>query len=225
MEIRILETFGGLVVVDKPAGWLSVPGRQGERDERPVVGLILQEQLQSRVFPIHRLDAEVGGIMLFALDSGTQSRVSRWFEHRVIRKEYQALTGPREFRNWPANLPKQQGAIPVGEKQTWKCKIMRGKKRSFESPHGEPAETEVLFHGEREKGLAWTLWPRTGKPHQLRLELARHGFSILGDELYGSAAPWNPGIALRAVSLDLSTIPADERLGLPEALRGEELFK
>lgn len=227
LDLRILETFGGLVLIDKPAGWLSVPGRQGERDERPVAGLVLQKNLGTRIFPVHRLDAEVGGLMLFATDPAAQSRASRWFERRTVRKEYQALTGPREFRGWPANLARQEGPLELGRSVTWRCRILRGKKRSFESPHGDSAETEVIAHGERaDAGIwAWTLWPRTGRPHQLRLELARHGFAILGDTLYGSDRPWPTGIALRSVALDFREVPGEDRQGLPETIRGEELFR
>lgn len=227
MDLRILETFDGLVLVDKPAGWLSVPGRQGERDERPVAGLTLQKTLGTRIFPVHRLDAEVGGLMLFATDPKAQSRASRWFELRTVRKEYQALTGPREFRGWPENLPRQEKPLEMNRAVTWTCRILRGKKRSFESPHGDLAETEVLAHGERDDGAwAWTLWPRTGRPHQLRLELARHGFAILGDTLYGSDRPWAAGgIALRSVALDFRGVPGEDRQGLPETIRGEELFR
>ena len=55
------------LVVDKPSGWLSVPGRQGEADPRPCLSRELRARGQ--VFPVHRLDEEVSGLILFARDA------------------------------------------------------------------------------------------------------------------------------------------------------------
>ena len=103
----------------------------------------------------------------------------------------------------------------MGQEFHWKTRILRGKRRSFESPQGEWAETEARIVEATENELTWNLSPLTGKPHQLRLELSRRGFPILRDVLYGSTSPKKPGqgIELRAISLDLNHI--SDRLGLP----------
>ena len=70
--------------------------------------------------------------------------------------------------------------------------------------------------------ITWNLYPLTGKPHQLRLELSRRGFPILGDVLYGSKVRltqdvWAFGsMALRAVEIDFTAV--QDRLGLPERI-------
>lgn len=202
MSLTLLFQNEQWVAVDKPAMMLSVRARFAD-DPRPVVGVELEKQLGQRVWPIHRLDYEVSGLMLFALNAEAHRAGNRLFERREVQKSYQAFTG--------------LVANPPASRQVWKRKILRGKKRSYESPHGEWAETEVEFI-ESKTWSEWRLFPKTGKPHQLRMELALQGFPIVGDQLYGSTLPWpNPGLALRALSLQFPQKFA-EQFQIPEGL-------
>lgn len=212
----ILHESARFVAADKPPGWLSVPSRWGARDERPVVGLFVQERLGSRLWPVHRLDEEASGLLLFARDAEAHAAASRWFEERLVAKTYHALT------EQPAS-----GAPPEGFRATWRSRLLRGKKRAHESPVGKDCETAVRFlgvlrHGEREC-LAWELQPVTGRPHQLRWELAHHGFPILGDRLYGAQASFEAGIALRCVRLGFASAPEAAGMGLPPVLEAPPL--
>lgn len=196
------------VVVDKPAGMLSVPSRQGPQDRRPVVGLLLQKQLQTKIFPCHRLDLEVSGLLLFAKDPAAHKAANRWFEKHEIRKTYHALA---------------EGALNKAEEfreQTeWKCKLVRGKKRAFEADYGDPAQTLATFKGEKDGHLFFELMPLTGRSHQLRYEMYRHQFPICGDTLYGAKGEWKEaGIALKATALDFSKCQKREVFGLPEKI-------
>lgn len=202
MSLVLLFQNQKLVAVDKPAMVLSVRGRFAD-DPRPVVGVELEKQLGQRVWPIHRLDYEVSGLMLFALNAEAHRAGNRLFERREVQKSYQAFTS--------------LVIHPPASRQVWKRKILRGKKRSYESPHGEWAETEVEFI-ESKTWSEWRLFPKTGKPHQLRMELALQGFPIVGDQLYGSTLAWpNPGLALRALSLQFPQKFA-EQFQIPESL-------
>lgn len=197
-RISILWHNENAVMVDKPARMLSVPGRS-VGDGRLVLGLELQKQLGRQIFPVHRLDFEVSGVMVYALTKEAHQKINLSFEKKRIRKTYLAKT--------------EVGPFPEGL-QVWKRRILRGKKRSYESPHGDWAETRAEII-DAEKSL-WRLEPVTGKPHQLRLELYLQGFPILGDELYNSKTKWvHPGIALRAQRIDF---PQDlhSDLGLPK---------
>lgn len=191
-----------LVVIDKPALVLSVPGRFQD-DPRRVAGRELEQQLAVRVWPVHRLDYEVSGLMLFALTAEAHRESNHVFEKRDVEKTYQAFT--------------EKVSSYIQGRQNWRRKILRGKKRSYESPHGEWAETDA----EMTNGGSWSEWrlfPRTGKPHQLRLELALQGYPILGDQLYGSKVDWPlAGIALRAISLRFPRLFC-EKFQLPETL-------
>jgi tRNA pseudouridine32 synthase / 23S rRNA pseudouridine746 synthase len=188
------------VVVDKPAGYLSVPGRF--RDERPIVGFLLEKQLAKRIFPVHRLDFEVSGLLLFAKTPEAHSEANSWFEKKLVDKTYLALT---------------TGARPLEKKFEWKAQVLRGKKRTYESPVGKPSLTYAEILNEEDRYLRWSLQPVTGRPHQLRFDLSRHGFPILGDVLYGSQEAFQPdAIALQAVRIDFPEV--GESFGLPKTI-------
>jgi len=71
------------IAVDKPPLWLSTPSRMGKEDARPCLGLLLQEQTGHRLFPIHRLDFEVSGLIFFAKTGLAQSVASGAFEKHL----------------------------------------------------------------------------------------------------------------------------------------------
>ena len=199
--------------VNKEAGWLSVPGRTGTADSRPCLGIELQKSLGIQIFPLHRLDCEVSGLILFAKTAAAHRAASRCFEQRTIHKKYKALT---EFTTPPA------AAAPVSFE--WKSKMVRGKKRSFFAEHGKDCHTKATWLGTLESGgfslLSWELHPITGRSHQLRVELASRGYMILGDSLYGAKREYTTSaIALRAVELDSSECPQLRDFGLPTLLQ------
>lgn len=220
--IQIVFQNESFVVCDKPALVLSVPGRE-KTDSRSCLGLELQEKLKMQIYPVHRLDYEVSGLIVYALTSSAHKVSQRWFEQKKIHKRYIAETAMQDFKHWPLNVETDRTAIlaKAGMSFYWQSRILKGKRRSFLSEHGEPAETKAQIVSVNGNELSWELSPITGKSHQLRLELSRHGFPIYGDQLYGSDMKWKKdGIALRAYSLDLSEV--QERCGLPEVLTVEK---
>lgn len=189
MTIPILFQNEHCVVVDKPAGWLSVPGRTAD-DKRLVLGRELEKQLGNSIFPIHRLDAEVSGVIIYGKSKEFHRDVNAAFEQHTIKKTYQAITS--------------LGPFEKGDQRIWKSMLVRGKKRTFEADYGKPATTEAFVHNKTQKCLDWRLNPVTGRPHQLRVELKKHNCAILGDTLYGSELPWPlGGIALRSIQVQL----------------------
>lgn len=213
--MKIIFQNDSFVALEKEAGWLTTPARFGEKDPRPVLGLQLQKELKRQVFPVHRLDFEVSGLVLFALDAKAHSQANTLFESKRVQKTYRALT---ENRN----------PIPPVFNETfeWKARILRGKKRAFESSHGKPSHTQArcLGVGEMEgfgTGLLWDLWPLTGRSHQLRFDLYRHGYPIVGDLLYGADPQKNfqSRIALQSISLQFLDLEFCKRWNLPEVLK------
>lgn len=193
---KILFQTSNWVLLDKPAGWLSVPSRLGRKDERSCVGYWLEEQMGTQVYPVHRLDLEVSGLMLFALSDGFHRWANEIFENHRVEKTYRAFTG----------VPV---GINVGEELIWKNKIVRGKKRSFYAAHGKESETHAKLISVKDGRGEWSLRPQTGRPHQLRLDLSSRGWPIWGDQLYGSTHVWAAcGIALRAVQLNFKNTVA-----------------
>ena len=197
-----------VVVVDKPADMLTVPGRFGDADPRPVLGRLLETQLGVRLWPVHRLDREVSGLVVFAKTAESHRIACGLFEGRKVIKIYEALTqGGR-------------AAPRLSQDIFWESRIVRGKKRSFEAPHGQQAITRARVIRQEDDRLLWELQPETGRPHQLRVHLAKAGFPIVGDELYGSRLTFSaPGIGLRALALSVTDEAGRTALGLPAELR------
>ena len=222
------------IVCDKPGEVLSVPDRLGAASDRSCLGIELEKIKKIKIFPVHRLDFEVSGLIIYAKNSVAHKKSQMWFENKLIHKTYRGVSLEQNFdhtKKWPEKI--RAGFNPQifkpepGQKFIWTSQIARGKKRSYQSPHGEWAETHAELvsyekptatHHEKSI-LFWNLSPVTGKSHQLRFEMAQHGFPILGDQLYGSEMALDrvlwpfDGIGLRAISLDLSSVP--DRLGLP----------
>lgn len=209
------------IVCDKAPQVLSVPAREKD-DLRPCLGIELQKELKMQVFPVHRLDYEVSGLIIYALNSKSHRQSQDWFLKKQIQKNYVAVTSPQNFAHWPENVRNDRCVLDLNSKSDfiWKTQIERGKRRSFESIRGEWAETKACVSLQNESSVVWDLFPVTGKPHQLRFELSRRGFPIWGDTLYGSKIAWKqPGIALKAYELDLGKIA--DRMGLPERMQIE----
>jgi tRNA pseudouridine32 synthase/23S rRNA pseudouridine746 synthase len=204
-----------VLAVDKPAGTLTVPSRLGAADERPCLGRMLEAAHGVRLWPVHRLDFEVSGLVIFAKTAAAHRIASQAFEGRRVHKHYEALC-------------EGEAAVPASFR--WESLLVRGKKRSFAAPHGARAVTHaravaridgagLLAAGQSTTLLRFELEPETGRPHQLRVHLATAGFPIAGDRLYGAKTTLRAphAIALRAVRLELDEA-ARAALGLPPAL-------
>ncbi|MBI2522553.1 MAG: hypothetical protein HYV97_19190 [Bdellovibrio sp.] len=201
MTPQILFQNSYVIVVQKPPCTLSVPARD-QNDPRRVLGRELEIHLGSKVYPIHRLDFEVAGPMLFALDPQAHSEFCSAFESHAIQKTYHAL-GLRESDKTPPGLV-------LGKEDEWFSKLVRGKRRTFEAPHGKESFTLAKLLEERETKwgtlMLLELGPRTGRPHQLRFEMMKHNIPIVGDNLYGSSLKYDEeSIALLATKLELSS--------------------
>lgn len=175
------------LVVDKPAGWLTVPARHPD-DPRTV----LRRELEKTgvALPCHRLDAPVSGLIVFARTKSAHREANRAFEHGRVAKTYEAWTS---------------GPAPQERVQEWRCLLARGKRRSYEAPHGKDSHTSAEVAPSAvvpDPLVRWLLRPHTGRTHQLRVHCAQAGHPIVGDALYGSDIAWESGIALRAVRLE-----------------------
>jgi tRNA pseudouridine32 synthase / 23S rRNA pseudouridine746 synthase len=220
MSLNIVFQNEFFAAVEKPSGWLTTPARFGDKDPRPVLGLELQKELGTQIFPVHRLDFEVSGLVLYALDAKAHSQANTQFEGKQVQKTYQALS---ENKN--------PSAPAAGEEFEWKARILRGKKRAFESPHGKPSLTKSKCLGPFQlagfgEGLGWELYPVTGRSHQLRFDLFRHGFPIKGDTLYGAveASSVAESIALRSMEIRFLDAEFYRRWKLPQQLTVAPLF-
>jgi len=206
------------LVVDKRPGFLSVPARLKE-DRRDCELRSWSESRGIRLWPVHRLDEKVSGLLIFAKTKEAHQKANNWFEKRKIKKKYQALTSL------------VSSSFEEGETYLWISHILRGKKRAYEREFGKEAKTQAILLNQKivwgtlEVSL-WELSPLTGRSHQLRFELAKRGYPILGDELYGSSqeVPISNAIALRATELDFLDCEESPAFGIPHSIQASSLL-
>jgi tRNA pseudouridine32 synthase/23S rRNA pseudouridine746 synthase len=178
-----------ILVVDKPSGLLSVPGR-GEH---------LADCLLTRVqdaFPqallVHRLDRDTSGLIVFALSPHAQRHLSRQFEERKVKKTYVA-------RVWGRLEPKS-GTVDLPLIVDWPNRP----RQMVDHENGKPAVTDwrVLKASDTESRVR--LMPKTGRSHQLRVHMLALGHPILGDPFYAEGAALDfPRLMLHSEELRL----------------------
>ncbi len=172
-----------LVIVDKPCGLLSVPGRGARLQDSVMTRLRTRYPESTGQLVVHRLDLDTSGLLLAAKDTTTFSALQRLFSRREVTKRYVAwLDGDVEGDHGVIDLPLR---LDVDDRP-----------RQIHDPEfGKPALTtwQVL---ERTAGRTKVAFhPHTGRTHQLRVHASHpHGLNapIVGDRLYGRAAP-EPG--------------------------------
>ena len=164
-----------LIVVNKPAGLLAVPGRRVDK----------QDCLASRVqaeFPdalvVHRLDMATSGLLLFARGAEMQRRLSHLFREREVQKRYVAVVSGR--------LELLSGEIDLPLIRDWPNRP----RQKVDHESGKPSLTRyrLLIHDVSTNTSRVELEPVTGRTHQLRVHMAAIGHPIMGDALYGGEA-------------------------------------
>lgn len=186
--LPLIHCDDALLVLDKPAGLLSVPGR-GEAGRDNLADRVRAVYPDARV--VHRLDQATSGLLVMARGLDVERRLARAFAERRVLKRYVARVVGR-----PAAA---LCTIRLALAPDW---TNRPRQR-VDQCAGKPAETrlQVLQHdpdGRRPEALGTSLvelQPVTGRSHQLRLHLAAVGHPILGDDLYGAVPGLPPGAA------------------------------
>jgi len=173
--IDIVYCDDALLMVNKPAGLLSVPGRGADKADS------LATRVQN-IFPdarsVHRLDMDTSGLLVFARGADMHRRLSQLFRERGVKKYYTAMVAGRVENNmgevdlplnsdWP-NRPKQKITFAWGKSSLTRYRVL--------------AHDAVMNTSRVE------LEPVTGRTHQLRVHMAAIGHPIVGDTLYGGEA-------------------------------------
>jgi len=184
---RVIHADHEILVVDKPAGLLSVPGRGEDRAD------CLIERLRA-AFPtvllVHRLDMDTSGVMVFGLTRHAQRHLARQFQDRLTKKTYVA-------RLW-GRLQPGTGRVDLPLIVDWPNRP----RQKVDHQQGRPAQTDWRVVKATDAETRVRLMPVTGRSHQLRVHMAQLGHPILGDPLYaaGAAADF-PRLMLHAESL------------------------
>ncbi len=167
IDIRYEDAY--YLIINKPAGLLSVPGKMQN----------MQDCLESRIQKthptariIHRLDLATSGIMVMALTPKSHRHIGLQFERRHVQKTYAA-------RVW-GSVQGKTGHINLPLICDWPNRPLQ--KVDFEA--GKPAQTDWQVTKREPLITHLNLHPKTGRSHQLRVHLNAVGHPILGDPLY-----------------------------------------
>jgi tRNA pseudouridine32 synthase/23S rRNA pseudouridine746 synthase len=169
----ILHDDHEVLLVDKPGGLLSVPGK-GEHLADCLIARV--QAVYPQALLVHRLDRDTSGVMIFALTPHAQRHLGLQFEKRQTKKTYVARVAGRIAEktgtvdlplivDWP-NRPKQMVCHETGKQAITDWRVMRS----------SDDETRVR------------LMPKTGRSHQLRVHMLAMGHPILGDPFYATGS-------------------------------------
>lgn len=211
--LNVLYEDNHLLVINKPCGTLV----QGdETGDKPLVELgkeYIKEKYQKpgEVFlgVVHRLDRPVSGVVVFARTSKALERMNELFRNKETKKTYLAIVSSRP--------PKERDTLihwlEKDEKKNKTTAYIR------ESAKGQRSELSYELIGQSGGKYLVEVNPITGRPHQIRVQLASIGCIILGDLKYGAAAPLpDASIALHARQLEFIHPVKKEKLVITAAL-------
>ena len=176
-HLTCLHADDALLVLAKPAGLLSVPGRGA--DKQDCLSARASQQWPDALV-VHRLDMATSGLLLMARTPAVQRALSQAFAERQVEKRYQAVV--QGCMTAPAS---DWGDIELPIAADWERRPLR----VIDHQHGKPSHTRwrVLGVDSAAQTTRLELSPVTGRTHQLRVHLAAIGHAILGDALYADA--------------------------------------
>lgn len=162
-----------LLVVNKPAGLLSVPGR-GEDKQDCLISRVQREYPEA--LSVHRLDMSTSGLMILARSKAMEREMSILFQQRKVHKRYMAVVMGRP--------EPESGEIDLPLITDWPNRP----RQKVDHGIGKPSQTryQVVDFDQAQHSSRVELEPITGRSHQLRVHLMALGHAILGDELYAT---------------------------------------
>ena len=213
-SVDILYQDNALLMVNKPANILSVPGK-GEQGQYCVSNAILRQFSDAKV--VHRLDMATSGVMVFAIGKENQVKLNKQFEVRQVEKIYDAVVKGHLsatlgevciplMSDWP-NRPKQKVCYRQGKKANTRFRsISFGTSRLGEYSSDVNCDSSAISTADFIPTTRVELTPVTGRSHQLRMHMLAIGHPIIGDEFYAcdEARMLSSRLLLHARSLTLT---------------------
>ena len=162
--MEILYSDQDIAVCVKPVGL----------DSETDVPASLQEVLDGSIFPVHRLDKNVGGVMVYARTRPAAALLSKAIQDGTLVKEYVALVHgtPPEHGDWEDLLFKDSGKNKVFVVKRERKGVKRARLEFLRLTAGETSLVRIRLH--------------TGRSHQIRVQFASRGFPLVGDHKYGA---------------------------------------
>ena len=204
-----------LLVLEKPSGLLSVPGRGADKQD------CLASRVQA-VYPealvVHRLDQDTSGLLVMARGIEAQRRMSRLFETRQVHKRYVAVVS--------GQIESHQQAMPA-DAEGWRTIdgpiLLDWERRPLHIVHadGKPSRSRWRALQTSASASLVELEPVTGRTHQLRVHLQSVGHPILGDALYAPAPvrALSPRLMLHAQSLSFVHPFTDQAMAFSQPIQ------
>ena len=189
-RIEVLYEDASLMVVNKPAGLLSVPGKT---EELSLSAYLKTQNGYAYLMPAHRLDQDTSGLIVLAKTEEVYKALQSYFQRRDILKRYEALIKGERL--------KDEGVIelPLLPNPFDRPRQMVSRE------HGKPALTRYIIRERRADGTIFVdFYPMTGRTHQLRVHAAHpEGLNapILGDRLYGNGTEESERLMLHAAEI------------------------
>ncbi len=174
LELSIVYEDDALLVVNKPSGMLSIPGRIEDYS----VQTVMSERYPGAMVA-HRLDMGTSGLLLVAKTIDVYKSLQEQFIHHIVQKKYLALLEPVKTQNNHPHAPSGTITLPL------RPDPMNRPRQVVDMQHGKRAVTDYEFLSDDLVALS----PHTGRTHQLRIHCAHPdglGRPIVGDELYGT---------------------------------------
>ncbi len=164
--MEILYTDKDIAVVEKPVGMES-------EKEMPFA---LQNELGGVFYPVHRLDQNVGGLMVYARHSGAAAALTRQIQNGTFIKEYVAMVHgtPEETGDWTDYLYKDSRKNKVFAVKKERSGVKQARLTYQRLTSGEQSLVRIRLY--------------TGRSHQIRVQFSSRGFPLVGDHKYGSRA-------------------------------------
>lgn len=203
LEAKILYEDPYLIAVEKPSGLLTVPGRTP--DKQDCLLNRLQEAYQDTLL-VHRLDRDTSGVLVFARSSQTQQQLGKCFEARHVHKEYVAIVEGTVTKNQTIDLPIRRD-ITISLPPTY----------IVDQTYGRSASTKLDVDSNDGSRTRVTLYPHTGRSHQLRVHCQAIGHPIVGDPIYGNSIG-TPRLMLHAHKLSFQHPATNDMVMLESAV-------
>ena len=167
LDILYIDEY--LLVVNKPSGLLSVPGR-GDDKKDCLISRVQKEYPDALI--VHRLDMSTSGIMVIARGKEIESLLSILFQKRQVNKKYIAVVD--------GTVSPSTGVIDLPLITDWPNRP----KQKIDFENGKSSQTEYRVLSNQNDNTRIELTPLTGRTHQLRVHMQSLNHAILGDELY-----------------------------------------
>jgi 23S rRNA pseudouridine1911/1915/1917 synthase len=217
-SIKVIYEDNHIIAVEKPAGVLTQADGSGEKCLMDMVKDYLKEEYKKpgNVFLglVHRLDKPVQGIVLFAKTSKGASRLSEQFRAHTIQKTYHAIVvgKPKENRGEIKEKINKISFFAEGFTEKSDEELLQEIKKATKTRTAE-LSWEVVKSNDKYSLLK--VLPKTGRFHQIRVQLSNMGHPILGDIKYGYKGNWeNNSIALAATAIEFKTATTGEIIKL-----------